>query len=44
MGIRKIYSQVHTEDTDSWVVLDTEINVLLNTETEVTSLGEVAGD
>lgn len=33
--------EVHTEDTDSRVVLDTEVNVLLNTETEVTGLGEV---
>jgi hypothetical protein len=34
--------EVHTVDTDSWVVLDTEINVLGDTETEVTGLGEVA--
>lgn len=34
--------EVHTENTDSWVVLDTEINVLLDTETEVTSCGEVS--
>lgn len=33
--------EVHTEDTDSGVVLDTEVDVLLNTETEVTGLGEV---
>lgn len=36
--------EVHTEDTDSRVVLDTEVNVLLNTETEVTGLGEVPGE
>ena len=35
------HSQVHTEDTDSWVVLDTQVDVLLNTETEVSGLGEV---
>lgn len=33
--------EVHTENTDSWVVLDTEINVLLDTETKVTGGGEV---
>ena len=33
--------EIHTENTDSWVVLDTEINVLLDTETEVTGCGEV---
>lgn len=33
--------EIHTENTDSWVVLNTEINVLLDTETEVTSCGEV---
>jgi hypothetical protein len=34
--------EVHTENTDSWVVLDTEINVLLDTETEVSGGGEVS--
>jgi hypothetical protein len=34
--------EIHTENTDSWVVFDTEINVLLDTETEVTSCGEVS--
>lgn len=33
--------EVHTENTDSWVVFDTEIDVLLDTETEVTGGGEV---
>ena len=33
--------EVHTENTDSWVVLDTEIDVLLDTETEVTGGGKV---
>lgn len=33
--------EVHTEDTNSGVVLDTKVNVLLDTETEVTGLGEV---
>jgi hypothetical protein len=35
--------EVHTENTDSWVVLDTEINVFLDTETEVAGSGEVSG-
>ena len=34
--------EVHSVDTDTWVVLDTEINVLADTETEVAGLGEVA--
>lgn len=34
--------EVHTVDTDRRVVLDAEIDVLGNTETEVTGLGEVA--
>ena len=34
--------EVHTEDTDTGVVTGTEIDVLLDTETEVASLGEVA--
>lgn len=33
--------EVHTKDTNSGVVLDTKVNVLLDTETEVTGLGEV---
>jgi len=33
--------EVHSVDTNSWVVLDTEIDVLGDTETEVTGLGEV---
>ena len=34
--------EVHTVDTDGRVVLDTKIDVLADTETEVASLGEVA--
>ena len=34
--------EVHSVDTDSGVVLDSEIDVLGDTETEVTGLGEVA--
>jgi len=34
--------EIHSVNTNCWVVLDTEIDVLRDTETEVTSLGEVA--
>lgn len=34
--------EVHAVDTDRWVVLDTKIDVLGDTETEVAGLGEVA--
>lgn len=34
--------EVHTENTDRGVVLDTQVNVLGDTETEVTGVGEVA--
>ena len=34
--------EVHAVDTDTGVVLDTQIDVLGDTETEVTGLGEVA--
>ncbi len=33
--------KVHTENTSEWIILDTQINVLLNTETEVSSVWEV---
>ena len=33
--------EVHTVDTNTGVVLDTQVNVLADTETEVTGLGEV---
>lgn len=33
--------EVHTVNTNGWVVLYTQIDVLLNTETEVTSLRKV---
>ena len=35
-------SQIHAENTDTWVVFDTQVNVLLYTESKVSSLGEVA--
>ena len=35
--------EIHTEDTNMGVILQTEIDVFLNTETEVSSLGEVPG-
>lgn len=34
--------EVHTEDTDGWIVLDTQVDVFLNTETEVTGGREVS--
>lgn len=34
--------EVHTENTDRGVVFDTQVNVLGDTETEVTGVGEVA--
>lgn len=34
--------EVHAVDTDRWVVLDAQVNVLRDTETEVAGLGEVA--
>lgn len=34
--------EVHPVNTNGWVVLDAEIDVLRDTETEVASLGEVA--
>jgi len=33
--------EVHSVNTDSWIVLDSKINVLLDTEAKVTSLREV---
>lgn len=41
-GPRHAAVEIHAVDTDGGVVLDTEINVLADTETEVTRLGEVA--
>ena len=40
-GASQLHVEIHTEDTGVGVVLDTEINVLLNTETEVARVGEV---
>lgn len=34
--------EVHTENTDGWVVLDTQVDVFFDTETEVTSSREVS--
>lgn len=34
--------EVHTVNTDTWVVLDTQVDVLVNTETEVTGSREVS--
>lgn len=34
--------EVHTVNTDTWVVLDTQVNVFLDTETEVTGFREVS--
>ena len=33
--------EVQTVDTDGWIVLDTQVNVFLDTESEVTAAGEV---
>ena len=40
-GASQLHVEIHTEDTGVGVVLDAEINVLLNTETEVARVGEV---
>ena len=34
--------EIHTEDTDGWIILDAEIDVLSDTETEVSFLREAA--
>jgi len=39
---KKTRSQVHTEDTDSRVVLDPQVDVLLDAKAEVAGLGEIA--
>lgn len=39
---KKQSSQVHTENTDTWVVLDTQVDVLLDPETEIAGLREVS--
>lgn len=33
--------EIHSVNSDTWVVLDSQIDVFADTETEVTSLGEV---
>ena len=40
-GTSKLDVEIHTENTSVGIVLDTEINVLLNTKTEVAGIGEV---
>ena len=40
-GASQLHVEIHTEDTGVGVVLNTQINVLLNTETEVARVGEV---
>ena len=40
-GASQLHVEIHTEDTGVGVVLDAEINVLLNTETEVARVREV---
>merc|ERR1719411_1306459 len=37
----KDYKKVHTEDTNAWVVFDSQIDVFLDTESEATHGGEV---
>lgn len=34
--------EVHTVDTNAWIVSDTQIDMLIDTETKVASLGKVA--
>jgi hypothetical protein len=36
--------EVHTEDTDSGVIFDTQVDVLFYAETEVAGRGEVSGE
>ena len=33
--------KVHTENTSEWIILDTQIDVLLNTETKASSIREI---
>ena len=40
-GTSKLDVEIHTENTSVGIVLDTKINVFLNTKTEVTGVGEV---
>ena len=40
-GASQLHVEIHTEDTGVGVVLDAQINVLLNTKTEVARVGEV---
>ena len=34
--------EVHTENTSEWIILDTQIDVFLNTETKATSIWEIS--
>ena len=38
----QLHVEIHTEDTGVGIVLDTQIDVLLNTKTEVSRVGEVS--
>ena len=38
----QLHVEIHTEDTGVGIVLDTQIDVLLNTKTEVSGVGEVS--
>ena len=40
-GASQLHVEIHTEDTGVGVVLDAQINMLLNTKTEVARVGEV---
>ena len=41
-GTSQLHVEIHTEDTGVGIVLDSQINVLLNTKTEVAGVGEVS--
>ena len=43
-GTSKLDVEIHTENTSVGIVLDTEINVFLNTETKITRVREVVLD
>ena len=34
--------EIHTKNTSKWIILDTQINVLLNTKSKATSVREVS--
>ena len=43
-GTSKLDVEIHTENTGVRIVLDTKINMFLNTKTEITRVGEVILD